>query len=67
MDRIHMPTLVVWGEQDRLLPFDEGRRLAAAVPGSILSILPHAGHMPQEEVPAEFSRTVIEFLRSLGQ
>jgi pimeloyl-ACP methyl ester carboxylesterase len=62
MDKIHMPTLVVWGEQDRLLPPDEGRRLAAAIPGSILSILPHAGHMPQEEQPAEFSKAVTEFL-----
>jgi pimeloyl-ACP methyl ester carboxylesterase len=65
MDRIHMPTLVVWGEQDHLLPLDEGRRLAAAVPGSILAILPNAGHMPQEEVPAEFSRVVAEFLKTL--
>src|SRR5215472_3529548 len=64
MDRIHMPTLVVWGEQDRLLPPDEGRRLAAAIPGSILPILPHAGHMPQEEQPAEFSKVVSEFLSS---
>src|SRR5262249_8993200 len=67
MDKIRMPTLVVWGEQDRLLPPDEGRRLAAAIPGSVLAMLPHAGHMPQEEVPAEFSRTVVEFLRSLVQ
>jgi pimeloyl-ACP methyl ester carboxylesterase len=64
MDKIHMPTLVVWGEQDRLLPPDEGRRLAAAIPGSILSILPRAGHMPQEEQPAAFSKAVSEFLRS---
>jgi pimeloyl-ACP methyl ester carboxylesterase len=64
MDRIHMPTLVVWGEQDRLLPPDEGRRLAAAIPGSILSILPGAGHMPQEEQPEAFSKQVSEFLSS---
>jgi pimeloyl-ACP methyl ester carboxylesterase len=60
-----MPTLVIWGEQDRLLPPDEGRRLAAAIPGSILAILPHAGHIPQEEVPAEFARVVAGFLKTL--
>jgi pimeloyl-ACP methyl ester carboxylesterase len=44
---------------------DEGRRLAAAIPGSVLATFPHAGHMPQEETPAEFSGVVVEFLKSL--
>jgi len=65
MDKIRVPTLVVWGEEDRLLPPDNGRRLAAAIPASILAILAHAGHVPQEEQPAEFSRVVAEFLKTL--
>jgi len=65
MDKIHMPTLVIWGEQDHLLPVDEGRRLAAAIPGSVLAILPHAGHIPQEETPAEFTQVVVDFFKTL--
>jgi pimeloyl-ACP methyl ester carboxylesterase len=63
LERIHIPTLIVWGLEDRLLPVADGHRLAAAIPGARLVVLPRAGHIPQEETPAEFSRVVAEFLR----
>jgi pimeloyl-ACP methyl ester carboxylesterase len=66
LERIHIPTLIVWGLEDRLLPVADGHRLAAAIPGARLVVLPRAGHIPQEETPAEFSRVVAEFLRLSG-
>ena len=61
-DRIRVPTLIVWGRKDRLIPVEEGKRLAARIPGSRLVVLSDAGHLPQREQPEAFSRAVAEFL-----
>ncbi len=62
LQRIRVPTLVVWGREDRLLPPSEGLRLASQIPGAKLVVLPEAGHVPQEEAPEAFSREVAAFL-----
>jgi pimeloyl-ACP methyl ester carboxylesterase len=48
---IGSPTLILWGQQDAIVPLDIGRRLHGAVPNSQLVILPDTGHIPQEERP----------------
>lgn len=63
LDRIAAPTLVLWGEQDRLVPLSVGRALAAGIPRSALLTVAHAGHSVQEETPDEVNRLVIKFLR----
>jgi pimeloyl-ACP methyl ester carboxylesterase len=51
--RIARPTLVLWGQDDIALGLERhGRRLAAAIPGATLEVLPACGHYPQEERPA---------------
>jgi pimeloyl-ACP methyl ester carboxylesterase len=60
--RVRAPTLLVWGREDRLLPVREAERLYTRMPGSRLVILPDAGHLPQREVPREFSDAVASFL-----
>lgn len=65
VQRISSPTLVVWGAEDRLLPASEGLALSAAIPGARFVVLPGAGHLPQEEIPEDFSSTVAAFLRDL--
>jgi pimeloyl-ACP methyl ester carboxylesterase len=62
--RIRVPTLVVWGREDRLLPSHDSESVAARIAGSRLVILPEAGHLPQREVPDTFSSTVAGFLSS---
>jgi pimeloyl-ACP methyl ester carboxylesterase len=62
LGRITAPTLVVWGSDDRLLPADYGRRLAAAIPGARFVEIADAGHSPMWTRPAEFERTVEAFL-----
>jgi pimeloyl-ACP methyl ester carboxylesterase len=62
LSRIRIPTLVLWGKDDRILPPEEGLRLATAIPGAHLVVLPDTGHVPQEETPEEFSRAVSSFL-----
>lgn len=60
--RITAPTLVVWGERDRLLPIAFGRRLAAAIPGSRFVSIADAGHSPMWEQPAAFEWAIGTFL-----
>jgi pimeloyl-ACP methyl ester carboxylesterase len=64
--RISVPTLVVWGEEDRMIPVAEGPRLAARIPGARLVVIPDAGHLPMREQPERFSEAVREFLEGLG-
>jgi len=48
---IAVPTLVVWGDADRIADPDYGRAYAAAVPGARFELLPQTGHLPQLESP----------------
>lgn len=43
------PTLILWGEEDRIIPVEAGRWLAKAMPNSALVVYPRIGHLPQEE------------------
>ncbi|MEE2048393.1 alpha/beta fold hydrolase, partial [Nocardiopsis tropica] len=61
--RLDQPTLVVWGRQDTWLPPERGERLAAAIPGARLRFLEGAGHLVQEDAPAELVAALLDFLR----
>jgi pimeloyl-ACP methyl ester carboxylesterase len=57
--RIRAPTLVIWGEEDRLIPLAHGRAYAAGIPGARLEVIAGCGHMPiVEAVPALVERIV---------
>jgi pimeloyl-ACP methyl ester carboxylesterase len=56
------PTLIVWGKQDGIVPVVIGEMLKRDIAGSELFIIDKAGHLPQLEQPAEFSKKVSEFL-----
>jgi pimeloyl-ACP methyl ester carboxylesterase len=60
--RIKVPTLVVWGESDRVVTPEYGRAYHEAISGSRFSLIPRAGHYPHIEQPGEFVRAVTEFL-----
>jgi pimeloyl-ACP methyl ester carboxylesterase len=59
---ITIPTLVVWGEYDQLIPLAKGRRLAAEIPGARLVVVPDAGHAPMIETPSAFLAALGNFL-----
>lgn len=61
-----LPTLVVGGEDDAIIPPAATRDLAHAIPGAELSIVPGAGHVPPLEQPGITSGVIREFLQSLG-
>jgi pimeloyl-ACP methyl ester carboxylesterase len=60
--RVRMPTLVVWGKQDGLVPLAHGEAYHNAIRGSELKVIDRCGHSPQLERPAEFVAIVEEFL-----
>jgi pimeloyl-ACP methyl ester carboxylesterase len=61
LDRIGAPTLVVHGEEDRMVPVANGRALAERIPGARLEALPGAGHLYFTDEP-DADRTVARFL-----
>jgi 3-oxoadipate enol-lactonase len=63
--QVAVPTLVITGEQDEMIPVDESRRMAAAIPGATLVIVPGAGHLANMEQPAAFNTALNNFLATL--
>ena len=49
---ITAPTLILWGEEDRLIPVEAGQWLGAVMPNASLKVYPKIGHLPQEEAVA---------------
>jgi pimeloyl-ACP methyl ester carboxylesterase len=64
LHRIQAPTLVVWGERDRLLPVAMGEAWAAAIAGARLEVVPGCGHTPPVEQPARTAEIVAAFVGS---
>lgn len=59
---IEVPTLVLWGEADRVVDPDYGRAFAAAIPGARFELLPKTGHVPQMETPDVLLEALRDFL-----
>jgi pimeloyl-ACP methyl ester carboxylesterase len=59
---VGMPTLLLWGERDAIIPAGHGRRAQQRMPGSRLVTFEEAGHFPQIDDPHRFAATVLEFL-----
>jgi pimeloyl-ACP methyl ester carboxylesterase len=57
-----MPSLIVWGERDSLIPADHGRAAHAAMPGSRLELFPDAGHFPFNDEPDRFVDVLSDFI-----
>jgi pimeloyl-ACP methyl ester carboxylesterase len=61
---VHVPTLVIWGEHDALVPLSVGELLHAEIEGSRLVVIPGAGHVPMHDDPRSVSDAILEFLAS---
>jgi pimeloyl-ACP methyl ester carboxylesterase len=60
---IVVPTLVVWGREDAVVPLNSGEIYRDGIRGSKLAVVDNCGHMPEMEQPAEFTRLVDQFLK----
>jgi len=62
---IAVPSLVITGSEDQMIPPSESRSMAAAIPGATLVEIAGAGHMAPIEEPAAVNAALLEFLREL--
>lgn len=61
---INQPTLLIWGENDKVVPVRNGQCLYDSILNSRLIVLKDCGHLPQEEKPEKFVEFVSDFCRS---
>lgn len=66
LNRLHMtaqlPVMLVWGEDDRIIPVAHGHAAHRALPGSRLEILPGTGHFPHVEAPDQVTELLADFI-----
>ncbi len=67
LDRLTMPALVVFGEDDRVIDPSGGPRLAAALASATLLMLPGTGHLPMIERADEVSRAIVALSANASQ
>ncbi len=63
---IEMPTLVIWGRRDRMIPRRTPARISRDIPHALLVEMEESGHTPMHDDPAGFSRHVVSFLDDHG-
>lgn len=63
---VRVPTLVVWGQQDLIVPASHGRAALERLPDGRLAVIPECGHLPHVERPEAFLAEVEPFLASLA-
>ncbi len=66
LDRLSHPTLIVWGDQDRVTPLSDAHRFHRLIPNARLEIIPGAGHRLPYEQPEIFCKLVTTFADEFG-
>lgn len=64
LGKLAAPTLLLWGENDRITPPEVARTFHEAIPGSRLVLIPECGHAPPLEQPARFTEELRRFMHS---
>lgn len=58
----HIPSMIIWGQRDRIIPVEHAYAAHRGMPGSRLEIFDQAGHFPQLNDPPRFARVLEEFI-----
>ena len=66
MAQIKVPTLILWGQEDGLIPVDSARWFARTIMGARLIVYPGVGHVPMEEMPDRSAKDLDAFLSTSG-
>jgi pimeloyl-ACP methyl ester carboxylesterase len=62
--QISTPVLILWGREDTWIPLERGKVLHGMIPGSILQVIPDAGHLVIEEQPEQLMKKIHPFLQN---
>ena len=60
---VNVPTLIIWGEKDKLIPVENAGKFHDDLPNDTLVILDKTGHVPMEEAPERTVDVIRKFLR----
>ena len=63
MPKVKAPTLVIWGQEDKLFPAALAPYIASLTPGARSLIIEHASHFPQVDNPKALEAALIDFLK----
>ena len=66
LPQLQMPTLIVWGIEDRVLPYSQAKDAIALVQDGSLELIPNCGHLPHVEQPKRFASILDDFLVQEG-
>jgi pimeloyl-ACP methyl ester carboxylesterase len=61
-EHIQNPCLLIWGGQDRIIPFASGQRLLQSLGNAKMEVMSKAGHLPQEQFPEEVGGLIKKYL-----
>ncbi|MDO8663301.1 MAG: alpha/beta hydrolase [Candidatus Wildermuthbacteria bacterium] len=61
---VSVPTLLVWGEKDKITPLEHAYFIKENIPGAKLEIIPGVRHNPHREAPEKLVEIITQFLRS---
>ena len=64
LPRLRIPTLIIWGRDDQIVPLECGERYRQAIPGARLEILAECGNCPPLEKPEAVSQLITSFLQA---
>lgn len=62
LNHLDIPKLILWGKEDRVLPFEYGQKIHALVPNARFEVFEKCGHVPQFEEPEKFNTLLAEWL-----
>lgn len=65
--KLELPTMIISGEDDKIMPLALSVQATCAVPGAVIAIIPQCGHLPQQEYPDLFVRAVEDFLATMDE
>ncbi len=66
LPEIRQPTLIVWGENDSIIPVKDAHEFERLIPDSRKLVMKDTGHIPMAERPATFNDVMLEFLAETG-
>jgi len=64
LEKVKIPTLILWGEKDDVLPIEDAYYIKEEIRGSEFKIIPGARHSPHREAPEELAENIVQFIKS---
>lgn len=63
LEKIKIPTLILWGKKDDVLPLKDANKIKEKIRGSELKVISGARHSPHQETPEELAKIIINYLK----